>query len=346
MKNLKLTITLLLFATTAWAKPRFFVANFTANSTNYEVLFVFNGKISVNDPKNYTRTTFYSTNNHVIVSQDFESETGRYKKTDKTYVTIHGSNVRYITSNQRGDYSPDTYMFLYIDEDNITDPPFRQVDSKHSTPVSAVKKMEYGELTYDFLRKFFAGDDPQILYLLSLKDNKDFSDIVENPIPEKKQSVFSNSNTQSTQDQIFLHNGNVIKGSILQVGEFTIVYTYQGEMTKEVISRYAVAKLVHSSGREETISEKVKVSDQDDWEKVIILEDKGLIAGLAKVDEVEGAKWGSGAKADKKATEQLKRSAASIGCPFILMTSSHNSSYSGLYYSGTNAQRKGIAYRY
>ena len=148
------------------------------------------------------------------------------------------------------------------------------------------------------------------------------------------------------QDKIYLHNGKTINGAVLKVGEYTVIYSYEGEKSQEVISKYAVSKILHGgSNREEVITEKVIINNEDDWEKVVILDDRTQIVGLTKVDEVSGTKYAYGKKADRKAMERMKREAASLGCPFILMTLNHNTNYSAMTTS-TKAQRKGIGYKY
>jgi len=153
-------------------------------------------------------------------------------------------------------------------------------------------------------------------------------------------------------DVITKHSGEVVKGKVLRVDEYTVVFVYDGEDAENSIGKYAIEKVVYGkSGRVEDITEKIVVNGEVDWEKVIILEEKSYIAGLKKVGEVRG-KTGlinlqTGNTGDKKAEKKLKMAAAAIGCPFILMTSDKttvgaNSNALG----GTQAIKTGIGYKY
>ena len=163
----------------------------------------------------------------------------------------------------------------------------------------------------------------------------------------KGQSTIAENQTQnkaSKSDVMYLHDGTAINCTVFRVDNFVIIYTYNGEQTQQVISKYAVEKIVHSnSGRVEKISDKVNVSGSKDWDKVIILEDKSNITGLNKVGEIRGqsTNW-SGFNnlnhRDYKAVKKIKMEAAEMGCQFILLESGLNGSYQSV--------RKGIAYKY
>ena len=153
-------------------------------------------------------------------------------------------------------------------------------------------------------------------------------------------------------DKIYKHNGEVVEGKVIKLEEYTIIFKYDGEDAENTISKYAVEKIVYGkSGRVEEVTEKIVVSTEDDWEKVIILEEKGYISGLKKVVEVRGKtgliNYHTGNTGDIKAQVKLKKAAAVAGCPFILMTSDksttgNNSNQLG----GTQAIKTGIGYKY
>jgi sRNA-binding regulator protein Hfq len=153
-------------------------------------------------------------------------------------------------------------------------------------------------------------------------------------------------------DVITKHNGEIVKGKVIKVEEYTIVFKYDGEDAENTISKYAVEKIVYGkSGRVEEMTEKIVVATEDDWEKVVILEDKAYAAGLKKGEEVRGKtgliNYHTGNTGDKKAEMKLKKAAAVIGCPFILMTADKttvgaNSNQLG----GSQTIKKGIGYKY
>ena len=153
-------------------------------------------------------------------------------------------------------------------------------------------------------------------------------------------------------DVITKHSGEIVKGKVVKVEEYTIVYKYDGEDAENTLSKYAVEKIVYGkTGRVEEITEKIVVSTENDWEKVVILEDKAYIAGLKKGEELRGKtgliNYHTGNTADKKAEKKLKIAAAILGFPFVLQTADktttgHNSNQLG----GSKDNKKGIGYKY
>lgn len=153
-------------------------------------------------------------------------------------------------------------------------------------------------------------------------------------------------------DKIYKHNGEVVEGKVIKLEEYTIIFKYDGEDAENTIGKYAIEKIVYGkTGRVEEVTEKIVVKGEDDWEKVVILEDKAYIAGLKKEGEVRGKtgliNYHTGNTGDKKAEKKLKMAAAAMGCPFILQTadkSTVGANSNGL--GGSQAIKKGIAYKY
>jgi hypothetical protein len=153
-------------------------------------------------------------------------------------------------------------------------------------------------------------------------------------------------------DKIYKHNGEIVSGKVIKLEEYTIVFKYDGEDAENTLSKYAIEKIVYGkSGRVEEVTEKIVVSSEDDWEKVVILEDKAYISGLIKEGEVRGKtgliNYHTGNTGDKKAEKKLKMAAAAMGCPFILQTADKSTvggTSNGL--GGSQAIKKGVAYKY
>ena len=152
-------------------------------------------------------------------------------------------------------------------------------------------------------------------------------------------------------DQLFKHNGEIVKGKVLKLEEYTVVFVYDGEEAENTISKYALEKIIYKSGRTEEITEKIVIGGEEDWEKVIILEDKSMITGLKKIGDVRGKtgliNYHTGNTGDRKAEKKLKMEAAKNGCAFILMTDDKstvgaNSNSLG----GSQVIKKGIGYSY
>tara|TARA_R110000868_G_scaffold5985_8_gene34800 strand:+ start:32605 stop:33126 length:522 start_codon:yes stop_codon:yes gene_type:complete len=153
-------------------------------------------------------------------------------------------------------------------------------------------------------------------------------------------------------DKIFKHSGEIVEGKVIRLEEYTIDFVYEGEDAENTIGKYAVEKIIYGkSGREEDITEKIDVSGKDGWENVVILEDKGYIAGLKKGDEVRGKtgliNFQTGNTGDRKAEKKLKMDAAEQGCPFILLTADKTTlGASSNRLGGSQAIKKGVAYKY
>lgn len=153
-------------------------------------------------------------------------------------------------------------------------------------------------------------------------------------------------------DIITKHNGESIKGKVVKVDEYVITFKYDGEDSDNTLGKYAVEKIVYGkSGRVENVSEKITVSTEDDWDKVVILEDKAAATGLKKVEEIRGKtgliNYHTGNTGDKKAEKKLKMEAAKLGSPFILMTDDKSTvGASANRMGGSQNIKKGIAYKY
>ena len=156
-----------------------------------------------------------------------------------------------------------------------------------------------------------------------------------------------------SQDNISKHNGESISGKVIRVNEYTVIFAYENETAENVESMYAIDKITFASGRVQKLSDKIVVRSENDWEKVVILEDKSYIAGLKKGNEIKGktgfVSFHTGNSADNKATKKLKMEAAAAGFPFILMTADkdfNQSGQNGPTFGAIQSVRKGVTYKY
>lgn len=153
-------------------------------------------------------------------------------------------------------------------------------------------------------------------------------------------------------DEVTKHNGEIVKGKVVKVEEYTIVYKYEGEDAENTMSKYAIEKIVYGkSGRVEQVTDKIVVNGEGDWEKVVVLEDKAYIAGLKKGEEVRGKtgliNFQTGNTGDKKAEKKLKMAAAALGCPFIFLTADKATvGASSNQLGGQQVIKKGVSYKY
>jgi len=100
--------------------------------------------------------------------------------------------------------------------------------------------------------------------------------------------VLSTTSIFAQVDVITKHSGEIVKGKVIRVDEYTVTFKYDGEDAENSIGKYAIEKIVYGkSGRVENVTDKIVVKTEDDWEKVIILEEKSYIAGLKKQEKLE-----------------------------------------------------------
>ena len=148
-------------------------------------------------------------------------------------------------------------------------------------------------------------------------------------------------------DKMKKHSGETLEVKVLRVNETTINFKYPGEDAEQTIGKFAVASVTYgSSGRVESVSEKMVVSGKDDWENVVILTDASEVIGLKKGEEIRGKTSGyfsynTAGSADKKATRKIKEEAAELMAPFILLTAD-KSDNRGV----KQSIKKGVTYTY
>ena len=166
-----LAIVLVMMAINVQARTKLFMSTFYANGIRYDVLMVFNTRVSLYGESNYMRTAYYDkANNYMVVNQNLQSSSGNYN--GRKYTTVKGYNPRFVTNNFGHNYNPDTYTFVYDDEDNLAEPPYEGDIAHMAKPVTSFRRVMYEELNYEFLRKFFVDGEPEFSALLRLHDMK------------------------------------------------------------------------------------------------------------------------------------------------------------------------------
>ena len=143
----------------------------------------------------------------------------------------------------------------------------------------------------------------------------------------------------SQSDTIVKRNGEKIAVLIKSSNPSSVSFVYPNEETINTESKNVIEKIIYKSGRVEVCSAKTKlevISGEKDWEKVIITNSQADVEGLTKVGEVSGkSSWGGAAKSlsDKKAREKIKKEAAKLNCPIVLITT-YSSDYYGTKING------------
>jgi hypothetical protein len=154
-----------------------------------------------------------------------------------------------------------------------------------------------------------------------------------------------------SQDKIYTHKGDSIVCKVTEIGDKSIKYKYDGEELTNSITKNLVSQVKFANGRTQKVSDKVIVTSELDWEKVIITNVESDVEGLTRVGEIM-AKASSGwsttnqGKMEKKAMDKLKKDAAAQGCHIVLLlTTTGKGGHYGVS-GGTKASVTGVAYKY
>lgn len=154
------------------------------------------------------------------------------------------------------------------------------------------------------------------------------------------------------EDTLVLHNGKKAIGEVVNVKSFMVSFKYKNETSVQELSHYAIEKIHFGSGRVQTLTDKVSINGEEDWEKVIILEDKEQSAGLTRKGETSARtrflNLHTAYSGNLKVAENLKREAAKQKCPFILISFERATVYNGLIKSWGAIQeiKRAFCYQY
>jgi hypothetical protein len=145
-------------------------------------------------------------------------------------------------------------------------------------------------------------------------------------------------------DKVYKHNGEVLEVQVKEISASIIKYSFPNETLLQSLGKYAVAKIVYSSGREEKISDFIKFENSSDFEKCIILASKDEAVGLIDKGEVVGKtaaiSYQTPGTANKASLNRIRKAAMELGAPFILIEENTTSGARG------QAIRRGRAFGY
>lgn len=153
-------------------------------------------------------------------------------------------------------------------------------------------------------------------------------------------------------DTLILHNGDKIIGEVISLNHYTIGFQYKNEKAIQQLSKFAIESIHFASGRTQAMTDKISIQGEDDWEKVIILEDKEQRTGLNRVSDISAhtnfLNLHTANSGNNKVLEKLKREAAKLKCPFLLINFERATVYNGLIKSWGAIQeiRKAFCYNY
>ena len=154
----------------------------------------------------------------------------------------------------------------------------------------------------------------------------------------------------NAQDVLMLHNGDSVKGKVIERRDKYITFIYQGEESINTIGVNAINKIHYQSGRTEFITEKIKITSAADWKNVRVVYDKDEVMGLRSLGQVEkhsSGTWSFSISAghfSEKTLKKLRQEAAKRGGRIVLVFNSQSQS-GGLFQDG-HASMAGEIYTY
>jgi hypothetical protein len=137
--------------------------------------------------------------------------------------------------------------------------------------------------------------------------------------------------------EIIKHNGDKLEVNYIKTENNLVYYALPNSMEEHKISRYAVAQLNEKAkSNSKIVSEKVNLSGNLDYKKVIVLKESETI-GLTKSDTItlnQGvAKGETRWSLAQKGETRLKQNAAKKGHQFIVITSSKRDNLKAVAYT-------------
>lgn len=156
-------------------------------------------------------------------------------------------------------------------------------------------------------------------------------------------------------DKIVKLNNETLSVHVVTVGEQNISFTYPNETVVNTLSKNQIKEIDFASGRVQAITERVTITGEQDWEKVLITTLESDVSGLVRKGELRakatgGSTFSNQANIDARATEKLKKQAAKIGAHIVLIQSQNTQRASfgnvGQMGQGPSSLKQGVAYGY
>jgi hypothetical protein len=157
----------------------------------------------------------------------------------------------------------------------------------------------------------------------------------------------------NAQDIIKLHNGQQVECKVSSTDGSVVTFVYKGEEISQKFSKIAINSIKFASGRTQVITEKIDLSGEDAFQKVILTKNMDDVEGLTRIGEVKGKtafiSYRSGANADKKSEERLKADCLKLGGVVVLVTEDKDYEIGKTYQKGLGSSQTrmvGVAYKY
>ncbi|CAN1526341.1 hypothetical protein MCEGE10_01246 [Flavobacteriaceae bacterium] len=157
----------------------------------------------------------------------------------------------------------------------------------------------------------------------------------------------------NAQDILKLHSGSTIECKVSNTDGSLVTFVYKGEDLTQKISKIAINSIKFASGRNQIITEKIDLSGEDAFQRVILTKNLDDVEGLTRIGEVKGKtafiSYRSGANADKKSEERLKEDCYKLGGVVVLVTEDKDYAVGKTYQKGLGSSQTrmvGVAYKY
>jgi|Laugresbdmm110sd_1035091.scaffolds.fasta_scaffold04783_3 hypothetical protein len=161
-----------------------------------------------------------------------------------------------------------------------------------------------------------------------------------------------------SQDEIILHNGSILKAKVTNLNAsdgVTIAFIVEGETLTTELSKFAIKDIVFTSGRKQTITEKIIInqSGTKSPDKIIITRNPKEILGLTRIGEVQSKtafiNYRTGANADRKAEDRIKDAAHDMDGVVVLITEDKDYNVGNINkkkLGSAQVRMTGVAYKY
>jgi hypothetical protein len=134
--------------------------------------------------------------------------------------------------------------------------------------------------------------------------------------------LLTNSYGQTSTDRIVLHTGEELAVNILGISERSVTYNYPEESVEYTKSKNSIDEIIFVSGRRSKGSEKIHISNTNDWQKVVLTNNPEDVIGLSKKGDlyqksIATTIFSGSQRIDAKATRKIKQHAAALGAHII-----------------------------
>jgi hypothetical protein len=127
-----------------------------------------------------------------------------------------------------------------------------------------------------------------------------------------------------------MYNKDTLNVSIIKNAPDVVEYKFENESVINIVNKKEIYKIIFSSGRTEVPNQKklAVINSKKDWEKVLITFDENDVAGMTECGKVVGSSAtgiaGAAMSTGEGAMRQMKKKAAEIGAPIILIVDGWN----------------------